>query len=145
MTPFDRNHPALDRVRASTPGDARVLYVLNTWQEASGKLDRIRRRRLARMHTVQTIRELCCGGRVAVIVWSRDCDHACGESRYEIDANIQAYDAFVERQLSWAEGPMSFRLAHVATPFRAWSRDMVMEAHEDERAHLVSDAFSEGD
>ena len=77
---------------------------------------------------------------IGVKVWSRDCDHVCGENRYFIPATVKAYDEFVDRQLDWAEGPMTFSVCRPSLPFRAWSRDMVLEAYEDGHPHAVADA-----
>lgn len=147
--------------------ESKRLFVLNVIERHEGVLERWTRRRMARVAEAREIRDLAepaqakdyvyrpdddtdtdgvyVGDVVAVVTWSRDCDHVCGESRSLIPATLRAYDAFRERQLHWAEGPMSFRLQRRSEPFRSWSRDMVMEAHEDGHRHSVVDAYGPAD
>jgi len=122
--------------------DAFILGVLNKMEETYGLLQRATDRRMARLFWLQRITDLAEDGQIAIITWSRDCDHVCGESRFLVEATAKAVDARIERDLAWADGPMSHRLAAPSEPFQGWSRDMAAEAFEDGHPHSVSDTFS---
>lgn len=77
---------------------------------------------------------------IGVIVWSRDCDHVCGEHMSWVRATARDFDAYVDYQLEYAEGPMTFEVVDPKTKHKRWSRDMVMEAYEDGHPHVVTDA-----
>lgn len=138
-------HSISKLMRARSVPETDRLHTLAVIERHHGVVERLTQARCQRVGVRQQIEMLAEGGKVGVIVWSRDCDHVCGESKYVIDATLKAYDAFVERQLDGAEGPMSFRLCRASQPFKGWSRDMVLEAHENGHAHLVRDAHYEDD
>lgn len=74
-------------------------------------------------------------GRVALFVWSRDCDMTEGYSRRE----VSAADALEQRDrmMDDREGPMSISLHRTSEPFEGYSRDLAMEASEDGHPHVI--------
>lgn len=143
--------------------DTWILWFLNRHEEnQDNRLERAHRATQLRLAEHRQIKELAepwqpgihvyghdgglyTGPVIGVVTWSRDCDHACGETKSVIPATLKAYDAFRESQLEWADGPMTFRLERLSEPFRRWSRDMVLEAFEDGHAFHVRDAYTDRD
>ena len=84
-------------------------------------------------------------GEIWYTVWSRDCDMAQGTSGpYLMDANVYAWEAKVNQDHEWAEGPMHHSILTVAEAeeFRRQPddhRDLAMEAFEDGHPHVVSE------
>lgn len=111
-------------------------------------LDRIRGPSLAKHHEdtqkrltfLRQLVELAEDGLIALVRSGRDCDGVeYGNHVVVLAANKQVVEAWVEKDLEYADGPMYFRLERpsVAKQLKYQSRDRVLEAFEDGHAWSI--------
>lgn len=127
------------RYISHTPfADAHALVVANHFH--AGRLEeatRARKRRQAFLYDLATLAE---NGEIAVVESGMDCDCVQYDNKVRIMAADKAtVEAYCNKQLDYADGPMHFRLEmpSVAKSLEHTSRDLAMEAHEDGHDHVV--------
>ena len=122
----DASREAANILAASMDRKKFKHFFLINWAQNEDPL--ARRQKLKDMLVRRSVRGVC-----AVEVWSRDCDMCEGTSLSRIPATITAYERLVTRELSWAEGPTTFRVLDPCD-WDQWEpsfRDRVAEAWDD--------------
>lgn len=78
-------------------------------------------------------------GKIAVVVWQRDCDMTEWTQLHRIPATVDAYQELEKDIYESAEGPVSFQLINEddAKDFAPSSRDRILEAFENGSNYLV--------
>lgn len=102
----------------------------------------------ARRNYLARLFALAEDGKIAVIESGRDCDGvAYSGSVTIVDANVNAVQEHIDRQVKWADGPMWFDLDRpsAAAAIEYKSRDLTLEAFEDGHSHVISEVRFEGD
>ena len=77
------------------------------------------------------------GQHVAIWIWERDCECAEGTRRRLIRPTKQAYDQMVHNLYLGAEGPLSWSIHRPSEPFKAYTRDRILEAFENGSSYSV--------
>lgn len=117
-----------------------VLKILNNVEEAYHLLEEAHERTERRREWVRRFKRHHQDGKIGVIIWSRDCDMCESHVAWIAEVNTVAeLDAWIDRRLESAEGPMSFHLVSVreAEDFLPAFRDRALEAFEDGHPHAI--------
>ena len=74
-----------------------------------------------------------------------DCDCVRGESSRTIPAApLRAIESRIDDVYEWAEGPTSVWIDTPANGVASYTRDLIMEAHENGHPHFVTEAYDHG-
>lgn len=101
------------------------------WAEMQGF--RMGWRMAPRLALHKELKDKAYDGKVALSIWSRDCDCVETTRLAYIPATPQAYDNYVARECADAEGPVSVRILTLeeAAEFEPMTRDRILEAFEE--------------
>lgn len=131
---------ALGVVRKSTAqlSPMRRLWLLNMadncrHETTAARIDR----NVRRAGEYEQLAHCAEGQHVAIWIWERDCDCAEGTRRRLIRPTKQAYDQMVHNLYLGAEGPLSWSIHRPSEPFKAYTRDRILEAFENGSSYSV--------
>lgn len=140
MSQLGKDIQAAMRSISSAARSPRILKILHHNEEVHRMLEKAHERTERRRWWLRRFKRFHEDGKIGVLIWSRDCDMVEGHVAWIAEVDTAAkLDAWIERRLESAEGPMSFTLVSVreAEDFLPSSRDRALEAFEDGHPHVI--------
>ena len=107
--------------------------IVHKWRDIDPNIDRL----TIRHRLKQTIDRYAVDGMIAINYDQMDCDCSQWFSSVVVPAHAMIVERHVDQTYYHAEGPVRWWLSSPETKVEYSSRDLALEAYEDEHSHVV--------